>query len=265
MNENLHETTGAYAMHALAGPDEARFEQHLAGCDACSQEVNSLRESVAELSDLLLMEPPASLRSGVLSRLSDTPQIGPVAGTDPSHDGDETDVASEPSPPLPDHEGKVRSITSGRSVVRRRWPTSLVAAAAAILVVGGGYTVWHSMRDDSPRTVAAEQVLDARDSVAVEHTLAKGGTATVTRSQSLEKAVIVTSQLPVPPAGKVYQLWFKEKNGTFATAGFLPAGGDQVFVLEGDTHNAVAAGITIEPTGGSAVPTTDPLALFSLA
>jgi anti-sigma-K factor RskA len=47
----------------------------------------------------------------------------------------------------------------------------------------------------------------------------------------------------------------------------LPAGlirgGDRTLVLRGDAATAKAAGITVEPAGGSARPTTTPIALFA--
>lgn len=270
MREDIHGLTGAHALHALDGEEAARFEQHLAACVFCREEVASLGECLADLSALVAEEPPPSLRSSVLDRLASTPQDSPEdrpeAGPEAGRHRTRVDGDAVGPPAGTDHrrghQGTVRSIGSATSAVHRRWPTSLAAAAAAIVLVGGGYTVWRSSHADPPTTVSAQQVLDAGDSTAVVESLSNGGSLTVTRSMSLKKAVLVTSQLPAPPMGKIYQLWFQEPSGTMEPAGSLPAGGDQVVVLDGDAQAAVGAGITLEPDGGSPAPTTDPLALF---
>ena len=46
------------------------------------------------------------------------------------------------------------------------------------------------------------------------------------------------------------------------SAGLMPVKADQTVVLEGDAATATAAGITVEPEGGSEPPTTEPIALF---
>jgi len=38
---------GAYALDALTGADQARFESHLARCPQCAAEVSGLREATA--------------------------------------------------------------------------------------------------------------------------------------------------------------------------------------------------------------------------
>jgi hypothetical protein len=48
-------------------------------------------------------------------------------------------------------------------------------------------------------------------------------------------------------------------------AGLMPRKADQTVVLEGDAAEAKAAGITIEPSGGSQRPTSAPIALFAFA
>ena len=45
----LHTLAGAYALDAVPEADRARFERHLAGCDACAQEIAGLRETTARL------------------------------------------------------------------------------------------------------------------------------------------------------------------------------------------------------------------------
>jgi anti-sigma-K factor RskA len=95
------------------------------------------------------------------------------------------------------------------------------------------------------------------------HATAKidGGTVTVYRSEKLGKAALVASDLPPVAAGKVYEMWLQTPDGAMVPAGLM-TGGDATVVLEGDAAHATAAGITVEPKGGSTSPTTAPIALF---
>lgn len=141
-----------------------------------------------------------------------------------------------------------------------RW---LVAAAAAVVLTLGGVGVWRSLSDEAaPPPTLAEQVLGAADATRVARNFPGGATATLVRSPSLHKAVLVTSRMPAAPEGRVYQLWLQDASGHMTSAGVMPAGSDQILVLEGDAAAAKAAGISVEPAGGSQQPTTDPIALF---
>ena len=76
------------------------------------------------------------------------------------------------------------------------------------------------------------------------------------------KAVLVTEKMPPPPEGMVYQLWLDQPVSGMVSAGVMPVKEDQTVMLEGDAATAEAAGITIEPAGGSEHPTSEPIALF---
>jgi anti-sigma-K factor RskA len=68
--------------------------------------------------------------------------------------------------------------------------------------------------------------------------------------------------MPEPPSGRVYELWLQTRAGKMVPAGTMDKPGSRPVVLEGDAAHATAAGITVEPKGGSASPTTAPIALF---
>jgi anti-sigma-K factor RskA len=89
-----------------------------------------------------------------------------------------------------------------------------------------------------------------------------GASATVVHSDSLGQAVIVTKDMPPPPAGKVYELWLDQPGRGMVPAGLMPVESDQTVILSGDAATATAAGITVEPEGGSPKPTTEPIAVF---
>ncbi|MFD5088620.1 zf-HC2 domain-containing protein, partial [Kitasatospora sp. NPDC058406] len=46
---DLHTLTGAYAAHALPDPEREAFEEHLARCASCAQEVAEFATTLARL------------------------------------------------------------------------------------------------------------------------------------------------------------------------------------------------------------------------
>ena len=299
MSDDIHALSGAYAVDALDDVEREQFERHLAGCSACQAEVASLVAAATELSSLSDVAPPPSLRAKVLQGITTVRPLPPIvdnneqrdlgsqpptaAGATPSAPG----PASAPAPvaaprtaaetapdtapqtpadqPAPD---ELAARRADRHAADRRSPLRwLVAAATAAILAIGGFTVWRSTDGGStPPPTVAEQVRSAPDAkTSSDVALPGGGTATVVRSESLGKAVVITSDLPSAPAGKVYQLWLQDTAGQFTSAGLMAAAGDQTVVLQGDAADAQGAGITVEPAGGSEQPTSNPIAFFSFA
>ena len=109
-------------------------------------------------------------------------------------------------------------------------------------------------------------MLQAKDAQRFERTI-DGAKATIVRSASLGTAVIVADNMPSAPDGKDFQLWLDQPNKGMVSAGVMPHGSAPTVtvVLTGDAATATGAGITVEPAGGSAAPTTAPLALFAFS
>ena len=280
MSDDIHALSGAYAVDAIDDVERARFERHLADCPACQAEVASLRAAAIEMAVLSEAAPPPSLRAKVLSDIKAVRPLPPLTQPHPEQGND----AVGPHAPAPEATGLPASVTPERSwgtdqrVVadelgeRRRargarlgrgWRVVVAAATVAVLAIGG-FTVWRQVNTD-PAKAIADQVLAASDRTSTAKRFPDGSTATVWRSESLHKAVIVTSKMADAPSGKVYQLWLQDPTGHMASAGVMPPGPDHVVVLEGDASKATGAGITVEPPGGSGQPTSDPIALFSFA
>ena len=233
---DLHTLTGAYAVDALDDIERARFEQHLADCEECRAEVASLREAAGLLGEATPAEPPAALRDRVLAGIGTVRPLPPEA----------------PAP-----------VVAQRR--RRRPLTTLFVAAAAVVAVGaGGTVVWQQPWEDTSEAPpsAAQRVLGAPDARSTSLDFPGGAEATLTHSDSLGKAVLVTHKMPPPPRGSVYQLWLDQPGAGMTPAGLMDVVPDQTVVLDGDAATAKAAGITVEPAGGSQHPTTDPIAVF---
>jgi len=235
---DIHALSGAYAVDALDDIERASFERHLAECVECRAEVASLREASALLAETTDAEPPAALRDRVLADITKVRPLPP-----------ETPAAQPASTPRRRH---------GRGA-------RLLAAAAAVVVLGGGAAVvWQQPWQDgtSQPPSATDAVLSAPDARSTSLDFPGGASATVTHSDSLGKAVIVTEAMPPPPEGKVYQLWLDQPGEGMVSAGLMPSGADQTVLLTGDAASATGAGITVEPAGGSTSPTSTPIALF---
>lgn len=236
MND-VHALSGAYAVDALDDLERAAFERHLTQCAECRDEVASLREAASMIAETTTVTPPPELRDRVLAGISNVrplPPEVPVVGSEPARR-------------------------------HRRGLGLLVAAAAAVVLVGGGVVAWQQpWSDESSQTVlsATDRVLRADDAKSTSLDFPGGASATVTHSDSLREAVLVTKDMPPPPAGRVYQLWLNQPGEGMVSAGLMPVESDQVVLLTGDAATATEAGITVEPAGGSTSPTSPPIALF---
>lgn len=228
---DIHKLSGAYALDAVDDLERAAFERHLAECEDCRTEVASLRETTALLAESVAVTPPPSLRDSVLSGISQVRPLPPIV--------------AEPR--------------------RAAW-FPLLVAAAIVAILGVGAAVWQPWAStDNGSLTAAEQVLRASDAQSVFLDLGEAGRATVTRSPSVGKAVITTEDMVSAPSGKVFELWLQSEDGVMLPAGLMPDKADQTVLLEGDAASATAAGITVEPEGGSDEPTTEPIALFDFS
>jgi len=226
----IHALSGAYAVDALDDLERARFEDHLAACAECQAEVASLQDAAASISTMTAAAPSADLRARILADIKTVRPLPPV----------------------------VARLEARRP---RRWAT-LAAAAAVLGVLGGGVTVWQQQQSSSQAPSAVDQIRAAADVTAVTQDLGKGATATLYRSESLGKAALVTSHLPSAPVGKTYQLWLQNRAGHMIDAGLLRGSGNRAVVLRGDASDATAAGITVEPAGGSETPSLPVVAVI---
>ncbi|WP_299055835.1 anti-sigma factor [uncultured Nocardioides sp.] len=240
-----HALVGAYALDAVDPQDRAAalFERHLARCPDCQDEVASLREAASTLSAICSATPRAELRLALIE------QIGRVRPLPP------TDQRSTPARlPGPGHRDRP---TARHRRGRRRAGVVLALAAAVLVVAGLGATrPW----DDAVLS-PSQQVLRAADARSASVDLGRGARATLVHSDDVNRSVIETENMPVPPTGSVYQLWY-ERDGTLVSAGLMPRGPDHTVRLQGDARGADGAVVTVEPEGGSERPTSEPVAEF---
>jgi anti-sigma-K factor RskA len=168
---DLHELTAGYALDALEPAERGRYEDHLASCERCRDELQGFWSVSGALAHAAGgPSPPASLRSRILEQArSERPNVVPL---------------------------------------RRRFglpAVSSVAAVAAVVAIGLG--VWAtslaSDLDDARQEIA---VLGHRDAQAFE---AADGEARLVVTPAGEAALVVRS-LPDAPEGQDYEIWVFE-------------------------------------------------------
>jgi anti-sigma-K factor RskA len=242
LRHDLHSLAGPYALDALeAGSERDRFIRHLSRCQSCAAEVKGFREVATAMAFAAAAEPPAELRDRVLTAAARTRQLPPeVAGG--SH---------------------ARPRRSRRSVPWLPWLSGVVATASIVVAVLFGFAQAHT-RDELNQVKAENQaislLLSAPQAKLLTHEVTHGGVATVVLAADRHELAVVTTGLPALPSGKVYQLWLIGKP-KIVSAGLLPAAknGQTPAVLATGVVKGDTLGLTVEPAGGSAQPTTTPI------
>jgi len=94
---------------------------------------------------------------------------------------------------------------------------------------------------------------------------APGGKVFVNPSQGV---LLVASNLPAPPSGKVYEMWLLPRRGMPVAAGFFQPAMDEtaLHLRRGpvDIGAIAAVTVTLENAGGASQPTTEPLIVARL-
>lgn len=275
---DVHTLTAAYVCDALAPAEREAFEEHLAQCSACSQEVTELREVTAVLGKAVALEPPARLKAAVDARVAITRQLPPEvssefgAGRD-SGDATESGTSGGPAPAPQQPIAQVTPIGDAPSSRRRRrglaWSGWVAAAALAGVAIGLGAhsaSQQRQINSMSQQASAVQQLLAAPDARSGRADVRTGGTAMVLDSRSRDEAVISFSGLSAPPPGKTYQLWMIGPTGA-RSGGLLtiPATGNPNPVVAHNLGDAQTIGLTVEPARGSAQPTTAPVVLLPMS
>ncbi|MCI0685990.1 MAG: anti-sigma factor [Sporichthyaceae bacterium] len=251
MNADIHTLTGAYATNALPAEERVDFERHLRMCEACGSEVRELQATTALLGVAAAMPPPPALKARVMAEIVQIRQLGPDL--------------------LP---GMRDSNPAGGPATRLvRWTQRAVAVGIAALVFAAAglgvltYQQRTELRQQEAQVasaVALTELLTATD-VKVNSVVSDGATGTVVASRQRNQAVFLSSGLPEVAEDRTYQLWVISAAGP-TSAGLLDLGeqGTTGPVLASDTGGAQSLAVTVEPAGGSPLPTTTPLLIVNL-
>jgi anti-sigma-K factor RskA len=251
---DLHTLAGAYAMDAVAEPDRARFERHLASCESCRLEIRGLREATAALSAAAAVEPSAAFRGAALRAAGQTRQLPPS-------------VTAAPTGWAATRGRGWRWLSLGGW--RSRLAVSLAGALAAVAVAAGVVTYgMHDRLDQAQQhDHAVVAVLTAPDATMVRARVMTGGMAIVVMSHSERALVFTASDLRLLPTAQSYELWLMGPAGS-RPAGMVSRsarGGMAGPMVVSGLRAGDSVGLTVEPAGGSARPTSPPIVLVTLA
>jgi anti-sigma-K factor RskA len=228
VRDDLHVLTGSYVLDALSETEREEFERHLQFCPTCDAEVRGLRETAARLALACAVNPPARMERHVLAATYRTRQLPPLAASRP---------------------GRVLHFP------RRLAILAAAASVAAALALGiTQLTAQHQL--DQARSTAIARVVTAPDAH-VDTARAAGGNVTVVTSIRLHEAVVSTSGMASLPSGRVYQVWVMSPSGA-RSAGLIQGSS----LLASAVRPGDQIGITVEPAGGTARPTTTPVAVL---
>ena len=237
MRDDLHVLTGSYALDAISDAEREEFERHLQHCPTCETEVRGLRETAARLAVACAITPPARMEQRVLAAAYQARQLPPLSADRPR-----------------------RSLPRSPSLPRRAFPgrlAVLAAAASMVLAVALGITQLSAQhRLDQARATSIARVVTAPDARVETARTSAGGNVTVVTSAALREAVVSTSGMASLPSSRVYQVWVLSPSGA-RSAGLMHGSSLLAAVRPGDR-----IGITVEPAGGTARPTTTPVAVL---
>lgn len=244
-HELCEELQPALAAYALGERElDAPLRTHLASCAECQQMLREYTQ-VARVLPYAVPEivPPPELRERILAIATIVPA------------GRATPNAERPR--------------TGHAAVRsRRWFawSSLVFASMLALL---GWNLWMQVRlaeqiaaanAASVRLQVVENILSAPDaqSYPLSGTAASGQ---VWVSAQRNQAYLVAQGLPEPGAGNVYQMWLIQGDQPVSAGTFEGQAGRAATVVEvqGPLIDFGAFGVTVEPRGGSATPTSQPI------
>jgi anti-sigma factor RsiW len=224
-----HVLTGSYVLDAVSAAEREEFERHLPHCPSCDAEVRGLRETAARLARTCAMTPPARMERQVLAATYRTRQLPPLAA------------------------GRPRRIPR---IPRRA--AALAAAASVAVAAGLGITQLSAqLQLDRAQQAAIARVVTAPDARVDTAPTSAGGNVTVVTSAALHESVVSTSGMASLPSGRVYQVWVMSSSGV-RSAGLLHGSS----LLASAVRPGDRIGITVEPAGGAARPTTNPVAVL---
>jgi anti-sigma-K factor RskA len=245
LRHDMHSLSGAYALDALeAGAERDRFARHMNRCPSCASEVRGFREVATALAFAATAEPPPELRDKVLAAAVRTRQLPPEVRT------------------------HARPRRTRSWVPWVPWISGVVATASIVVAVLFGFAQAHTqqqLNQAQAENKAISLLLSSPQVTLLSRSTTKGGVATVVLAAARHQLVVVTNGLPALPAGKVYQLWLIGKT-KIVSAGLLPAAtsGRTAPVLASGVAKGDTLGLTVEPTPGSAQPTTTPILALPL-
>lgn len=229
------DSLASWLLGALPDDEALAFATHLEECPVCREDATSLQVATDALPASAPPQPaPPDLKARIMAVVEREAEL--VAAADRG--------AQRPAPTRPQllHRLRDRLSLSSR-------PQLALASLLAVLVLAGAGLLGQQLLSDDVRTLNA----------AVEKT----PQLAATRAQleiGDDEARFVTSKLPAPPQGRVYQLWIARGSTIDPKKRlFTPRGGSATVAIPGSMRGVTQVMVTDEPAGGSPAPTGEPI------
>lgn len=231
------ELLAAYALDAVDDLERRAVERLVAEDPSAAAELAGLRAAAVELGAANGSPPPAALRAALLDEIARTPQVGPAATRAPRR--------------------------AGRSTARRPVLLRLAVAAAVAGAVALPATVAWQQHDRAVEAEAQAQELTellADPAAQVLRAEVTGG-GTALAVLGADSAVLVADGLAEVPGDRTYQLWAM-RDGVPVPAGLLDVEDGHVQASAAGYRPGDGLAVSVEPSGGSAQPTTEPVVVL---
>jgi hypothetical protein len=273
----------AQALNTLDSDEARSLEEHLTGCAECRAELDDVQSTFASIAlSVTPIDPPAELRSRILEIAKTTPQEPktaapverPTASPDDGYSSSNVVplMTKAPLTPLP-----ARRKSGSRAIKL----LALAASVAFVVAAIGLFLIWNREKSVRGQLILANNRLketelelarerglrqmlaspDSRISQLQGTDNAPNATGKLAVDRNTGRAVLLAYNLPPPPAGKEYQLWYiadgKPLPGrTFKTD--AKGNGEALEVIPAEGRNAAVFAVTLESAGGASAPTSAP-------
>lgn len=239
------ELAGLYVLDALTPLERAQVDAHLASCTQSHAEFDEVGGVVPALA--MLADPkgaPASLKNKVLADY----RAGAGAGAGAA-------VWAPPSAmPAPRR--------SNQSWLG--WAAAGLAVLLIAALAGWGYVNQSRAAEDAQRQQALAQAIEIMSAPGSSVALLRGkdsaaGASGFAAFDASGTGYMVVVDLPVVPGGRTYQAWYIA-NGTPTSAGLVSVDGQGFALVKMAAMSGTQViALTVEPAGGSDLPTSQPI------
>jgi hypothetical protein len=222
MNDgSLHELSAAYALDALDGDELRAFEEHLAACERCREDVRSFRSTASALAyDIDVPPLPETLEHRILDAArAERPNVVPL---------------------------RQRLAVPAAAL-------GVAAAAAAVVLAIWVARLSDSLDSERSASKAKTSLIDILSDCSRVPTQAGNGSVCVAPTR---KAVLIADDLPRAGSGRTYEAWVVTGRRAERAGLFQGGAGRHYLQLTRPVPSGATVGVTVEKAGGVDAPTT---------
>ncbi|TYS55438.1 anti-sigma factor [Sutcliffiella horikoshii] len=225
----------------LTQTEREEFEQHLATCSECQEELMELEDLLGDVA--LVSEqasPPPEMKKRILNNVfaedvnSENVLVTPIAS--------KKEVVDEPF--------------NKTTASRKPWLTTLLAASLLLSLIGNGYLM---LQNEESSDLAAEELKQPDNVVTLQPSDAAGsGFAALFQQEQALSVMIQTQDLPELSGSEVYQVWLLKDGSPIPAGDFTIDNQGKGYVFHNIEQTALedwdTIAITLEPQSGNELP-----------